>query len=232
MFRNNLCRIFPIKNQRLSKYLHSLRDYIGVWQYNKNMTKSVLGCRFQHMCHDRRCLTCANRTVAVLKRFFCGRLPAIIVEFTAQLVAFRLRVSPAYLMGWENIIPYRTKKVPMLGRIAAGKPIMATEGCEYYVEINESLHVDFCLQIQGDSMIDARILDGDLVFVRQQPVVENGEIAVVSIDNEVTLKRFYKNDGGVILKPENSKYQPKYYTEKDFKDIRILGKAIFFQSKL
>jgi repressor LexA len=155
-------------------------------------------------------------------------LPTTILEPLAKI----LRVSPAYLMGWENIIPYRTKKVPMLGRIAAGKPIMATEGCEYYVEINESLHVDFCLQIQGDSMIDARILDGDLVFVRQQPVVENGEIAVVSIDNEVTLKRFYKNDGGVILKPENSKYQPKYYTEKDFKDIRILGKAIFFQSKL
>ncbi|MEG3069470.1 MAG: transcriptional repressor LexA [Candidatus Syntrophopropionicum ammoniitolerans] len=155
-------------------------------------------------------------------------LPTTILEPLAKI----LRVSPAYLMGWENIIPYRTKKVPMLGRIAAGKPIMATEGCEYYVEINESLHVDFCLQIQGDSMIDARILDGDLVFVRQQPVVENGEIAVVSIDNEVTLKRFYKNDGGVILEPENSKYQPKYYTEKDFKDIRILGKAIFFQSKL
>lgn len=155
-------------------------------------------------------------------------LPTTILEPLAKI----LRVSPAYLMGWENIIPYRTKKVPMLGRIAAGKPIMATEGCEYYVEINESLHVDFCLQIQGDSMIDARILDGDLVFVRQQPVVENGEIAVVSIDNEVTLKRFYKNDGGVILKPENSKYQPRYYTEKDFKDIRVLGKAIFFQSKL
>lgn len=81
-------------------------------------------------------------------------------------------------------------------------------------------------------MIDARIQDGDLVFVRQQPTVENGEIAVVMIDDEVTLKRFYRTDGGVILKPENSKYQPMYYTAEDFKNIQILGKAVLFQSKL
>lgn len=81
-------------------------------------------------------------------------------------------------------------------------------------------------------MIGARICDGDLVFVRQQPTVENGEIAVVLIDDEVTLKRFYKTDAGVILKPENSKYDPMFYTEEDFKDVRILGKAVMFQSLL
>lgn len=156
-------------------------------------------------------------------------LPLNVLEPLAKV----LRVSPGYLMGWENIIPYKTKKVPMLGEIPAGEPMMvAEECCEYYVEVDESISVDFCLRVKGDSMIDARIQDGDLVFIRKQPIVENGEIAAILIDNEVTLKRFYKNDGGVILKPENSKYQPKYYTEKDFKDIRILGKAIFFQSKL
>jgi len=156
-------------------------------------------------------------------------LPLNILEPLAKV----LRVSPGYLMGWENIIPYKTKKVPMLGEIPAGEPMMvAEECCEYYIEVDESISVDFCLRVKGDSMIDARIQDGDLVFIRKQPIVENGEIAAILIDGEVTLKRFYKNGNGVILKPENSKYQPRYYTEKDFKDIRILGKAIFFQSKL
>lgn len=146
-----------------------------------------------------------------------------------------LKISPVSIVlgeEIENTISYKTKKVPMLGEIAAGEPILADEHCEYYVEVDEDLNVDFCLKVRGDSMIDARILDGDIVFIRQQPIVENGEIAAVLIDDEVTLKRFYKNNGGVILKPENSKYQPKFYTEKDFKDIRILGKAIFFQSKV
>lgn len=153
-------------------------------------------------------------------------LPTTLLEPLAKV----LQVSPAYLMGWENIIPYKTKKVPMLGEIAAGEPLfVAEETCEYYIEVDDGLHVDFCLKVKGDSMIDARIQDGDIVFIRRQPIVENGEIAAVLIDNEVTLKRFYKNDGGVILKPENSKYQPRYYTEKDLKDIKILGKAVFFQ---
>lgn len=79
---------------------------------------------------------------------------------------------------------------------AAGELILATEDHRLCVEINENTHVDFCLRVKGDSMIDARINDGDIVFVRKQPCVENGEIAVVLIDDEVTLKRFYKNNGG------------------------------------
>ncbi|HLS52873.1 MAG TPA: S24 family peptidase, partial [Tissierellaceae bacterium] len=89
-----------------------------------------------------------------------------------------------------------------------------------------------CLKVKGDSMIGARINDGDIVFIREQPCVENGEIAAVMIDNEVTLKRFYKNGGLVMLRSENPKYQPLMYTKEDFKQVRILGKAIFFQSKL
>lgn len=142
-------------------------------------------------------------------------------------------VSPVDLMGWEKeLVEYKTKRVPLLGEIAAGEPILATEEFKSYVEVDAALHVDFCLRIKGDSMIDARINDGDIVFVRKQPEVENGEIAAVLVDNEATLKRFYKNDGGIILKPENSKYQPRYYTEKDFKNIRVLGKAILFQSEV
>lgn len=144
-----------------------------------------------------------------------------------------LQVAPAYLMGWESsIVPFKTKKVPLLGTIAAGEPIFVDNHVETYFEVDASMKIDFCLRVKGDSMIDARINDGDIVFIRRQPMVENGEIAVVLIDDEATLKRFYKNDGGVILKPENSKYQPKYYSAEDFREIRIIGKAILFQGEV
>lgn len=155
-------------------------------------------------------------------------------------IAEALNVDPSWLYGANvdmqplptNLIPTNFIKVPMLGEIAAGEPIFAFEEQGKYVEVNGDLTVDFCLKIRGDSMIDARIEDGDYVFVRKQCAVENGEIAVVLIDGEATLKRFYKSDGMVILKPENSKYQPRFYTEKDFKSVRVLGKAVMFQSRL
>lgn len=147
-------------------------------------------------------------------------------------LANALRVHPLWIMGLENNTRYKTKKVPVLGTVATGEPIFTEENYDVYIEVDKDMPVDFCLKVRGDSMKDARILDGDIVFVRKQPAVENGEIAVVLIDDDVTLKKFYKNNGGIILKPENNNYQPRYYTEKDLKDIRILGKAIFFQSKL
>lgn len=151
------------------------------------------------------------------------------------LLAKALKVSPLWIMGIDepDILTYKTKKVPMLGEIAAGEPMLVAEQmAEYYVEVDEELQVDFCLKVKGDSMKDARINDGDVVFIRKQPTVENGEIAAVLIDNEVTLKRFYRNDGLIMLKAENAKYQPLMYQAKDFKEVRILGKAVMFQSKL
>jgi len=152
----------------------------------------------------------------------------------AVALAQVLNVSPLWVIGITDSRsgPPRTKRVPILGSIAAGEPILATEEYGEYVELSEDVPVDFCLRVKGDSMIDARIQDGDLVFVRQQPVVDNGDIAVVLIDDEVTLKRFYKTREGVILKPENSKYPPLYLSEADFKEVRILGKAVMFQSWL
>lgn len=144
-------------------------------------------------------------------------------------------VSASYLMGMTDIPNtdvFHTKRVPVLGSIAAGEPILATEEYCEYAEVGDNMKVDFCLRVTGDSMIDARICDGDLVFVRKQPIVENGEIAVVLIDDEATLKRFYRNENMVILKAENSQYPPMFYTEADFQDVRILGKAVMFQSLL
>jgi len=152
------------------------------------------------------------------------------------LLAKALQVSPLWVMGIEDIPSvdtHKTKRVPMLGKIAAGEPIMVCEeSSPYYISVEDTRRVDFCLKVRGDSMIDARINNGDIVFIRKQSIVENGEIAAVLIDDEVTLKRFYKNDGGIILKPENAKYQPRYYSQDSFNDIRILGKAIFFQSEV
>lgn len=158
-----------------------------------------------------------------------GNMPLSIIEPLARI----LGVSPAYIMGWESIEEsFEVKKIPVLGKISAGEPILACEEYGTYVVVNNDVNVDFCLRVEGDSMVNARIQDGDLVFIRKQPTVENGEIAAVLIDDDVTLKRVYITNEGIILKPENSAYPPKFYTEKDFKDIRILGKAVLFQSKL
>lgn len=152
----------------------------------------------------------------------------------AAALAQVLNVSPLWVIGITDSRsgPPRTKRVPILGSIAAGEPILVTEEYGEYVELSEDVPVDFCLRVKGDSMIDARIQDGDLVFVRRQPTVENGQIAVVLIDDEATLKRFYRTKDGVILKPENSKYEPLFFTHRDFKQVRILGKAVMFQSWL
>ena len=131
-----------------------------------------------------------------------------------------------------NIFPIERKKIPMLGKIACGQPIMSEEVFDGYVQCNGNIHADFCLRAAGDSMINARIYDGDIVFIRQQPEVENGEIAAVSIDGSVTLKRVYLGEDYVELKPENPTYKPLRFNKSDFNQFRILGKAIAFQGDI
>lgn len=148
-------------------------------------------------------------------------------------LARALGVSEAYLLTGQDDSNLRTKRVPILGSVAAGEPILATEEYGDYVELgDDGIQVDFCLLVKGDSMRDARIMDGDLVFVRRQPTVQNGEIAVVLIDDEVTLKRVYITEQGIILRPENPAYEPMFFSHEDFRQVRILGKAVAFQSKL
>jgi len=125
------------------------------------------------------------------------------------------------------------KRVPILGSIAAGLPILAQEDIEGYEQVPTSINVDFCLRVNGDSMINARILSGDLVYIRQQSNIENGEIAAVLIDREsATLKRVYKINGTVVLRSENPNFTDQIYTEFDMKEVRILGKAIQFKSEV
>ncbi len=159
-------------------------------------------------------------------------------------LADALNTTPAYLMGWEdekkedeiykykNIHPIELKKFPLLGEIACGEPVFCVEDRESYVLAGADIKADFCLKAKGDSMINARILDGDIVFIREQQSVENGEIAAVIIDDEATLKRVYydKSNNYLQLIAENPKYSPMVYTNEQLETIRILGKAIAFQS--
>lgn len=135
-------------------------------------------------------------------------------------------------MKFDNIIPISTKSFPLLGDIACGKPIMANEEKELYVEAGANIHADFCLKAKGDSMIGARIYDGDIVFIRKQEMVDNGEIAAVIIEDEATLKRvnYFPEKNLLILKAENSKYEDLVYTGEQLDHIIILGKAVAFQS--
>ena len=99
--------------------------------------------------------------------------------------------------------------VPIIGNVAAGKPILALEDAVGYVPFDPGRSGDFfALSIHGDSMINAGILDGDMVIVRKQPVAENGEIVVALIDDEATCKRFSSKNGEIWLLPENDAYEP------------------------
>lgn len=133
----------------------------------------------------------------------------------------------------DNIMPMpKTYKIPLLGTIACGEPILAAENIEDEVEIPEHIHADFALRCKGDSMINARIHDGDIVYIRQQPTVNNGEIAAVLIDEEATLKRVYVHSDHVVLQPENPSFDPLVYFGEAMEQIRILGKAVGFTSRL
>ena len=138
-------------------------------------------------------------------------------------------VYPTY----DNIVPMpKMVKVPLLGTIACGEPITAEENIEAFLNMPEEIKGTFALRCKGDSMINARIFDGDIVFIREQPDVENGEIAAVLIDNEATLKRVYKYDGRIELRAENPTFKPLSYEGEALADIRILGKAVGFLSTI
>lgn len=181
-------------------------------------------------------------------------IPRSMVVRLAEL----LDTTPAYIMGWENganpdaassaddeeldklmeqydnIRPVHLKRFPLLGEIACGKPIFADEDRESYVMADMDIRADFCLRAKGDSMTGARINDGDIVFIREMPIVDNGEIAAVIIEDDATLKRvYYDQDNGILqLIAENPKYKPLVYQGEELNQIKILGKAVYFMSPM
>lgn len=158
-------------------------------------------------------------------------------------IAKALQTTTMKLMGDEegddtpsNILPLpKTRKIPLLGTIACGEPILATENVAEYVDMDTDIHADFALRCNGDSMINARIFDGDIVYIRKQNSVENGEIAAVLIDSvesvsEATLKRFFRENDKIRLSAENPMYADKQYYGEEMNQVRVIGKAVAFLS--
>lgn len=133
-----------------------------------------------------------------------------------------------------NLRPVQTRRFPLLGEIACGEPIVANAEYEVFVDASSDVKADFCLTAKGDSMIGARILDGDVVFIRAQEMVENGKIAAVIIDNEATLKRWYyfPEKQKLVLTPENPAYEPLVYVGDELTDIKCIGQAVSVMSRL
>lgn len=157
-----------------------------------------------------------------------------------ESLANALGTTPSELMGWdaegpvvyENVTPMALKPLPVLGDIACGMPIYAEERHESFVSVSDKFEADFCLVARGDSMTGARVFDGDVVFIRSQSAVENGEIAAVILGDEATLKRvyYYPNEEKLILSPENPRYAPLVYVGRELENVKIIGKAVAFQS--
>ena len=126
-----------------------------------------------------------------------------------------------------NIKPIKKVKIPMLGNVACGEPTFADEGHETYIETDGHINADFCLTCSGDSMIP-KIESGDIVFIRKQDIVDDGQIAAVIIEDEATLKRVYYDKANNILQliAENPKYKPLVYSGPELDQIHILGRAV------
>lgn len=132
-----------------------------------------------------------------------------------------------------NIIPMpRTYKVPLIGTIACGQPILAVENADEVVEVPEYVQADFALRCKGDSMINARIFDGDIVYIHSQPEVENGQIAAVRIGEEATLKKVYYTGNRLVLRAANPLYDDLEYEGEALDEVEILGKAVAFTSMI
>lgn len=177
---------------------------------------------------------------STIQRYEKGTISKIKLPVLESIAAV-LRVNPNWLIGNVddpsvdslpgNIIPMPTMgRVPLLGTIACGEPILAEENLEGEVDLPDHIHADFALRCKGDSMINARIFDGDIVYICQQDTVEDGQIAAVLIEDEATLKRVHLYADHIVLAPENPTFRPLVYWGEEMNGIRILGHAVAFTS--
>ena len=178
-----------------------------------------------------------NTVYSIIKRDN-DKVDRVILEKLAR--ALRVPVSAFYgesslpLPDHPAILPIETRAVPLLGSIACGEPILAEPDFSSYTVVGAQLGCDFALRCEGDSMIDARIYDGDIVFIHRQDYVDDGTVAAVLIDDEATLKRVYHlADGRIELRAANARYAPIIIGgDNETRSVRILGKAIAFQNNV
>lgn len=181
---------------------------------------------------------CSRQTVSRYENGVIGNIPSDKIEAIATV----LLTTPAALMGWEAPLPANMRplnaghRVPRLGRIACGEPVLAEENYDGYDDVPDWIVCDFTLVCKGDSMTGAHIRDGDIVCIKQQEEVENGQIAAIRIDgeyeSEATLKRVRFVDGGVALWPENPAYAPMIFTGEDVNKVHIIGLATHFIARV
>jgi repressor LexA len=148
-------------------------------------------------------------------------------EVTLQAIAKALDCSIAELMGEiaPGIIPIGNNAVPIIGNIACGERVTPDTNPEGYADLPDGVHADFALRCKGDSMTPT-LHDGDLVLIRQQPEVENGQIAAVDVNGETTLKHVYRQPDGLLLTAENAKFAPVFVPAGQDGEIIIHGLAV------
>lgn len=178
-----------------------------------------------------------NVSEATVQRWESGNIKMLRHERITKLAQV-LKVAPSSLMGWEeaqpelpsNVTPLpQMKKIPLVGQIACGVPILAEENIEEYVDLPRHIRADFALTCQGESMINIGVHSGDIVYIRQQAEVENGQVAAVMVgEEEATLKRFYHNGDVVQLIAENSAVAPMVFVGEDAAQVRVLGLAVAY----
>ena len=164
----------------------------------------------------------------------------------SKIAAFAkaLGVSPAILIGVgedsvlgskddlpSNLIPARFRQAPLVGEIACGTPILAEQNIIDYIDVPEHIQCDFALKCRGNSMIDLGVKDGDVVYIRSQPEVQNGQVAAVIVDgaeSEATLKKFFRYDNHVMLIPANSEEAPFAFYGEEMSRVHVQGLAVGF----
>ncbi len=232
--------------------------------YNKIKMKRVFGSLVKTTTERQKIMkNFSERLIAVMKERgiraaelsrMTGLSKARISQYTSgtyfpkpdalHKIASALDVSYTYLLGYtieqerEEVCgvsafkPYKT--LPLIGEIACGVPMLAENDFENSMVVDSSLEADYCLVARGDSMKNARIFDGDLVFVAKCESVKNGEIAAVIIDDETTLKRvyYYPEEQKLILTPENPNYVPLVFIGSELEKVHILGRAVAFRAKI
>lgn len=166
-------------------------------------------------------------TKKTIRRYETGEIR--IINDRVIAIADALSIDPALLYEGTDIVEpvEELTKLPIVGAVSCGNGMLAYQEIEGYEEVPTSWLNGgeyFFLRAKGDSMINARIMDGDLLLIRRQEDVDSGEIAAVLIDDEIVLKRVYKTNGTIILQSENPKYQPIVVQKSDMKNVRIIGK--------
>lgn len=157
-------------------------------------------------------------------------LEAIADIFNVDLNSLASKKDCSAIPNGFSPIPLTSKR-PRLGIISCGNPIDTPENFDGYDDVPDIFDCDFTLVCEGDSMTGARICDGDIVYIKQQPTIENGQIAAVLIDGvEKLLKRVYITEDSIILQAENPAYPPRSYHKEDMNRVSIIGKVVGFTS--